>query len=55
MQHTPEASLEAQRLNTRFGGWEFEIPDYKYAAIFTPITDLLKPLPAAQAGQGEQR
>jgi Domain of unknown function (DUF4340) len=42
---TPEAGLEAQRLNLRFSGWEFEIPDYKYAAIFTPITDLLKPLP----------
>jgi len=40
-----EAGLEAQRLNPRFSGWEFEIPDYKYAAIFTPITDLLKPLP----------
>jgi Domain of unknown function (DUF4340) len=42
---TAEAGLEAQRLNTRFSGWEFEIPDYKYAAIFTPVTDLLKPLP----------
>jgi hypothetical protein len=42
---TPEASLEAQRLNTRFSGWEFELPDYKYAAIFTPLTDLLKALP----------
>jgi hypothetical protein len=42
---TSETGLEAQRLNTRFSGWEFEIPDYKYAAIFTPITDLLKPLP----------
>jgi hypothetical protein len=36
---------EAQRLQDRLGGWEFEIPDYKYAAIFTPISDLLKPLP----------
>ncbi|HUL18980.1 MAG TPA: DUF4340 domain-containing protein [Steroidobacteraceae bacterium] len=42
---TSESGLEAQRLNTRFSGWEFEIPDYKYAAIFTPVTDLLKPLP----------
>ena len=54
---TPEAGLEAQRLNTRFSGWEFEIPDYKYAAIFTPVADLLKPLPLpspkpATAGKG---
>jgi hypothetical protein len=56
---TPEAGLEAQRLNTRFSGWEFEIPDYKYAAIFTPVTDLLKPLPPpkpkpAKAGKGPE-
>lgn len=59
---TPDAGLEAQRLNTRFSGWEFEIPDYKYAAIFTPVTDLLKPLPQpppkppkpAKAGRGHQ-
>jgi hypothetical protein len=52
---TPEAGLEAQRLNTRFSGWEFEIPDYRYATIFTPVTDLLKPLPPpkpAKAGKG---
>lgn len=41
----PEAAAEAQRLQARLGGWEFDIPDYKYAAIFTPISDLLKPLP----------
>ena len=52
---TPEAGLEAQRLNTRFSGWEFEIPDYRYATIFTPVTDLLKPLPPpkpAKASKG---
>ena len=41
----PAAAEEAQRLKTRLSGWEFEIPDYKYAAIFSPLTDLLKPLP----------
>ena len=41
----PGTAEEAQRLQDRLGGWEFEIPDYKYAAIFTPISDLLKPLP----------
>src|SRR5256886_5191050 len=30
----------------RVGGWEFEIPDYKYAAIFRPLEDLLKKPPA---------
>src|ERR1700686_3151503 len=36
---------EAQRLNARLGGWEFEIHDYKYAAIFRPLEDLLKKPP----------
>jgi hypothetical protein len=45
----PAASEEAQRLQRRLGGWEFEIPDYKYAAIFTPLTELLKPLPEPPA------
>jgi Domain of unknown function (DUF4340) len=34
-------AAEAQKLDTRFKGWEFEIPDYKYAAIFTPLDQLL--------------
>lgn len=33
---------EAQRLNTRLGGWEFEVPDYKYGALFRPLDDLLQ-------------
>ena len=33
----PETAAEAQKLNARVGGWEFEIPDYKYTAIFTPL------------------
>ena len=40
-----DAEAEAQRLNARLGGWEFDIPDYKYNAIFTPLEDLLKKLP----------
>ena len=33
-------------------GWEFEIPDYKYAALFSPLEDLLAkpPEPAKKAG-----
>jgi hypothetical protein len=47
--HAAQASADeqAQKLAARLSGWEFEIPDYKYAAIFTPLTDLLKPLPPA--------
>ncbi len=41
----PGSAAEAQKLNARLSGWEFEIPDYKYAAIFVPVTELLKPLP----------
>jgi Domain of unknown function (DUF4340) len=45
----PAAKEEAQHLQSRLAGWEFEIPDYKYAAIFTPLTELLKPLPQPPA------
>jgi Domain of unknown function (DUF4340) len=34
-------AAEAQKLDARFKGWEFEIPDYKYAAIFPPLDELL--------------
>jgi hypothetical protein len=34
-------AAEAQKLDARFKGWEFEIPDYKYAAIFPPLDQLL--------------
>jgi Domain of unknown function (DUF4340) len=42
---TPAAAGEAQQLNTRLGGWEFEIPDYKYGVIFRPLEELLQKLP----------
>ncbi len=42
---TPETDAEAQTLNKRLGGWEFEIPDYKYGTIFHPLEDLLQRLP----------
>src|SRR2546421_1741166 len=41
-----QTEAEAQTGNARLGGWEFEIPDYKYAAIFRPLEDLLKKPPA---------
>jgi hypothetical protein len=36
---------EAQRLNARLGGWEFEIPEYRYTGIFRTLDDMLKPPP----------
>jgi len=43
-----DSADEAARLAARLAGWEFEIPDYKYTAIFMPLEDLLRkpPLPA---------
>jgi hypothetical protein len=48
----PPSAPEAEKLNTRSQGWEFEVPDYKYNALFTPLEDLLKkppPLPPKKA------
>jgi len=42
---TQDAAAEAQKLTARLGGWEFEIPDYKYQGIFTPLEELLKKPP----------
>lgn len=36
-----DTEAEAAKLNARLQGWEFEVPDYKYSAIFTPLEDLL--------------
>ena len=41
-----DADAEAHALNTRLAGWEFEIPEYKYGAIFRTLDDLLQPKPA---------
>ncbi len=46
---TKEAQNEAQSLDTRFGGWELEIPAYKYDSLFRPIDEMLKPLPPPPA------
>jgi hypothetical protein len=37
-----ETTEEAQRLDARLKGWQFEIPNYKYDALFKPLEDLLK-------------
>jgi hypothetical protein len=33
---------EASTLDARLATWAFQIPDYKYNAIFTPVEDMLK-------------
>jgi hypothetical protein len=49
-----ETEAEAARINARCQGREFEIPDYKYTAIFTPLEDLLsKPPVPAKKGAGQ--
>ena len=40
-----ETADEAAQLTARLAGWEFEIPDYKYTAIFMPLEDLLRKPP----------
>jgi hypothetical protein len=42
---TPESAAEAQKLAARLNGWEFEIPDYKYTVIYTPLEELLQKPP----------
>lgn len=40
------AAAEAQQINSRVQGWDYEIPDYRYDEIFQSMDGLLKPLPA---------
>lgn len=37
-----ETTDEAQKLDARVKGWQFEIANYKYDAFFRPLDDLLK-------------
>jgi len=43
------ADAEAQQINSRVHGWDYEIPDYRYEQIFQSLDGLLKPLPAKKA------
>src|SRR6185312_6710722 len=45
------ADSEAQQINSRVQGWQYEIPDYRYDEIFPSLESLLKPLPAKKARQ----
>lgn len=37
-----DAKAEAQTADSKLSGWVYEIPDYKYEAIFKPLDELLK-------------
>ncbi len=37
-----ETADEAQKLDARVKGWQFEIPNYKYDALFRPLEEMLK-------------
>jgi hypothetical protein len=39
---TPNVSEEASTINARTSGWIYEIPQYKYDAIFKPVDELVK-------------
>lgn len=44
-----ETEAEAQTLAARMKGWQFEVPAYKYDALFRPLEELLKkPEPKAE-------
>jgi Domain of unknown function (DUF4340) len=43
---SPAAQTQARDLNARLAGWEFELPGYRYDALFRPLEPLLKPKPA---------
>jgi hypothetical protein len=37
-----QSEAEAQKLSARLAGYEFEIPQYRYAALFKPLEELLQ-------------
>ncbi|HEX4267324.1 MAG TPA: DUF4340 domain-containing protein [Steroidobacteraceae bacterium] len=43
------AAAEAQRIDSRVQGWDYQVPDYRYAEIFPALDGLLKPLAAKKA------
>jgi len=51
-----DGQAEADKINARLAGWEFDVPEYKYTAIFTPLEELLKkpPEPAKKAPAAAQ-
>jgi hypothetical protein len=49
---TPDGDAQAQKLNSRLGGFEFEIPEYRYAGIFKPVEELLTVTAKPAASKG---
>ncbi len=49
---TPAAQVLARDLNARLAGWEFELPGYRYDALFRPLEQLLVPKPSAAPAAG---
>ena len=43
------ADSEAEQINARVQGWDYQVPDYRYDEIFQSLDGLLQPLPAKQA------
>jgi hypothetical protein len=39
---TPDIGAQSATLNTKLSGWTYEVPSYKYEAIFKPLDELLK-------------
>jgi hypothetical protein len=48
-------SAEAEGLAGRLQGWEFEIPSYKYDALFRSLDDLLQKPPEAKKAPGKDK
>jgi hypothetical protein len=52
-----ETESEAKTLGDRLNGWQFEVANYKYDALFKPLEELLEkpPVPAAKAAKPEKK
>ena len=48
-----ETASEAQTLDARTKGWQFEIPAYKYDAMFKPLEELLAKVEEKKKGPGK--
>jgi hypothetical protein len=46
---TGNSAAEAQQIDSRVQGWQYQVPDYRYDEIFPALDSLLKPLPVKKA------
>jgi Domain of unknown function (DUF4340) len=46
-----ETATEAQTIEARVKGWQYEIPGYKYDVLFKPMDEMLKPKEDKKAAQ----